>query len=217
MPSLERLPHLLPVLPPVQAPCLAAPAPHPPGLTRRLRQSSLSHQHLGTNYLSRWTVTFPGMKPVTRRRRRSWLLICDTLQLTAFLACTIFRPQTTPFFCVWKACGSCWALGTNQPLYWELQKLFSPKRTAIPVHLPQRERLNDVRGCLRMSSLLWSKACFLCWLFYIENKAHQRLEVAFTLKEIRHLQIYKAGLLLITQELLTLYFSCSQRALWLFL
>lgn len=69
------------------------------------------------------------------RRRQGGLLICDTLQLTAFLACTIFRPQTTPFFCVWKAWSSCWALGTNQPFVLGLQKLFSPKRTAIPVHL----------------------------------------------------------------------------------
>lgn len=77
---------------------------------------------------------FPGMKLVIRRRR-SWLLICVTLQLTAFLACTIFRPQTTPFFCVWKACSSCWALGTNPALYRELRKLLSPKRTAIRGHL----------------------------------------------------------------------------------
>lgn len=77
---------------------------------------------------------FPGMKLVIRRRR-SWLLICVTLQLTAFLACTIFRPQTTPFFCVWKACSSCWALGTNPALYRELRKLLSPKRTAILGHL----------------------------------------------------------------------------------
>lgn len=91
------------------------------GLTRGLQWSSLSHQHLCTDYLSDCTVTFPGMKLVTRRQRwRSWLLIGVTLQLTAFLACTIFRPQTTPFFCVWKACSCCWALGTNQPLYWEL-------------------------------------------------------------------------------------------------
>lgn len=135
----ERLPHLPPVPPPVQAPSLAAPAPHTAatkGSTRglRLRWSSLSHQHLCANYSSRWTATFPGMKLVIRRQR-SWLLICVTLQLTAFLACTIFRPQTTPFFCVWKARSSCWALGTNQPLYWELQKLFSPQRTAILVHL----------------------------------------------------------------------------------
>lgn len=135
MPSPERLPHLPPVLPPVQALSVAAPAPHTPGLTRRLGQSFSSHQHLGASDSSQGAVTFPGMKPVTRRRRRSWLLICDTLQLTAFLACTIFRPQTTPFFCVWKACSSCWALETNQPLYWGLQKLFLPKRTAIPVHL----------------------------------------------------------------------------------
>lgn len=134
----ERLPHLPPVLPPVQALPLAAPTPHTaaaegwtPGLRRR---SSPSHQHLRANYLSHWTVTFPGMKPVIRRRR-SGLVSRVTLQLTAFLACTIFRPQTTPFFCVWKACSSCRALGTNQPLYRELQKLLSPQRTAVLVHL----------------------------------------------------------------------------------
>lgn len=169
MPSLERPPHLPPVPPPVQAPSVAAPAPHTPGLTRRLGQSSPSPQHLGTSDWSQGAVTFPGMKPVPRRRRRrSRLLICDTLQLTAFLACTIFRPQTTPFFCVWKACSSCWALGTNQPLYWGLQKLFLPKRTAIPVHLHQRERLNEVWGCLRIVDYSEARLVFYVHCFALK-------------------------------------------------
>lgn len=133
----RRLPHLAPVPPPVRVPSLTALAPHPAateGLTSRLQPSSLSHQHPSTNCSS----LSPAASPRTRlviSWRRSCLLIGVPLQLTAFLACTLFRPQTTPFFCVWKACSSCWARGTNQALYRQLQKLFPPKSTAILLHL----------------------------------------------------------------------------------